>query len=187
MSLRQLVILAAGGLGAWVVWRLGSGSGLDGLEFTLTPPETVGTPGDYLAKLARVESSGNPLAKALTSSASGLYQFTKATWEALGGTWGVNPALPFGGLAVDAAEQTARAAALTTANAAQLAAAGIATTDPNIYAAHFLGPVAAIRVLTSGDSAPLSGLLSSATLAANPFLTGWTVAQFKRWLAQKMG
>lgn len=37
-------------------------------------------PKDYFDKLAFVESSNNPKAKAKTSSAAGLYQFTEETW-----------------------------------------------------------------------------------------------------------
>ena len=37
---------------------------------------------DYLVDVARVESGYNPTAKASTSSARGLYQFTKQTWLA---------------------------------------------------------------------------------------------------------
>ncbi len=38
---------------------------------------------EYYRTLAMIESSGNPNAKASTSSASGLYQFTKGTWKNL--------------------------------------------------------------------------------------------------------
>ena len=37
---------------------------------------------DYLFDVARVESGYNPSAKASTSSARGLYQFTRQTWLA---------------------------------------------------------------------------------------------------------
>ena len=37
---------------------------------------------DYLFDVARVESGYNPAAQASTSSARGLYQFTKQTWLA---------------------------------------------------------------------------------------------------------
>ena len=36
---------------------------------------------EYLPKLSRIESGDNPDAKSKTSSATGLYQFTEATWK----------------------------------------------------------------------------------------------------------
>jgi hypothetical protein len=36
---------------------------------------------DYFERLAFIESSNNPKAKAKTSSAAGLYQFTEGTWQ----------------------------------------------------------------------------------------------------------
>ena len=186
MSARGLAILGSVAALAYVGLRLwGDQAGLGVPD--VTGPTPVNPPGDYLAKLARVESGANPNAKAPTSSASGLFQFVRSVWEALGGTWGPNPLLPFGGQAVSIEEQTARAAQLTAQNVAALADAGIPITDPNVYAAHFLGATAAIRVLLAPPSAMLSSLVSSATIAANPFLSGWTVAQFQHWLSQKMG
>lgn len=41
----------------------------------------VGPTEDYLNRLAIVESGGNPKAKAKTSSAAGLFQFTEGTWK----------------------------------------------------------------------------------------------------------
>lgn len=45
---------------------------------------------DYFTRLAHIESGNNPLAKAKTSSAAGLYQFTKGTWEGLTKQLGLN-------------------------------------------------------------------------------------------------
>ena len=42
--------------------------------------ERSGVDFDYLLAQARIESSLNPNARAGTSSAAGLYQFTKGTW-----------------------------------------------------------------------------------------------------------
>src|SRR3546814_12924470 len=48
---------------------------------------------DYLVDVARVESRFNPTAKAPTSPARGLYQFTTQTWLATPERHGVRPAL----------------------------------------------------------------------------------------------
>jgi hypothetical protein len=53
---------------------------------------------DSMLATARAESSLNPAAKAKTSSATGLFQFTKATWLAVakrhGREAGINPDMP---------------------------------------------------------------------------------------------
>lgn len=149
------------------------------------PAPSVGQ--DYFTKLAHAESGGNPLAKAPTSSASGLFQFVKSVALALGLPWGPNPSLPFGGAVVTPDQQLAAIARLTEQNVAGLQAAGIAVTDATLYAAHFLGLTAAIRVLTSPDTAKLITLLPVQVLTANPFLQGFTVADFKAWAARRIG
>ena len=55
-------------------------------------------PDDYWPLLAKIERGNNPMAKAPTSTGSGLYQFLKATWIGEGGKWGTDAKLPFGGL-----------------------------------------------------------------------------------------
>jgi len=50
-------------------------------------------PEDYYTRLAQIESNNNPLAKAKTSSAAGLYQFTKGTWSQLTGELGLDYSL----------------------------------------------------------------------------------------------
>lgn len=45
--------------------------------------ERTNIPNSYYTRLAEIESSNNPNAKASTSSATGLYQFTKGTWKEL--------------------------------------------------------------------------------------------------------
>jgi len=145
-------------------------------------PGGAGAASDYATTTKARESGGDPNAKNPRSSASGLYQFTKATWERLGGKWGADPRKPFGGAAVTPAEQQARFDQLTRQNAAGLARAGIGATNAALYAAHFLGIGTAVRVLKAPASSKLSGLVGSAVMTANPHLRGFTVADFRRWL-----
>lgn len=140
------------------------------------------SPAGYTASTAARESGGDPNAKNPRSTASGLYQFTKSTWERLGGTWGSDPKKPFGGAVVTPAEQQARFNALTAQNAAGLARAGLAATGAALYAAHFLGIATAVRVLKAAPSTNLAPLVGSRVMAANPHLKGFTVADFKRWI-----
>jgi hypothetical protein len=131
------------------------------------------------------ESGGNPLAKNPRSSASGTYQFTKATWQSVGGAWGSDPTKAFGGLTPSAAEQKQRFDMLTSRNGNGLAAAGLAATNAALYAAHFLGLAGAIKVLTAPASASLAQLVGSAVMKANPQLQGFTVADFKSWIGAR--
>lgn len=162
----------------------------------LTPPVSLDTTGntmptatgsDYLSVLAQIESNNNPNAKAKTSSASGLYQFTKATWEALGGQWGPDDSKPFGGLTPSVDEQTRLAQALTDQNASILDKAGIAINNATLYAAHFLGPQQAVAALQANVSTPISNVVSSAAVSANKFLQGMSVGGFMNWLQGKTG
>lgn len=145
-------------------------------------------PDSYFPILAKIESSGNPLAKASTSSASGLYQFLKAQWLGEGGQWGPDPSKAFGGLKPTAVEQTMRARSFTAKNAAYLAHAGVPINAATLYAAHFLGVGTATRLLASRDEMSASDLAGSAATQANPsVLARKTVGQFKQWLAAKTG
>lgn len=142
----------------------------------------------YLARNAQIESSNNPYAKAKTSSASGLFQFTKATWIAEGGQWGNDPNKPFGGLKPSVEEQRARARSLTEKNAAAVRSVGAPLTDGNLYLAHFLGQGGAKSVLRAPPNTPVSEVLSADQINANPsILKGKTVGDVIAWAAQKMG
>ncbi|MBB3348808.1 hypothetical protein [Sphingomonas sp. BK069] len=99
----------------------------------------VGVPMEYWAMLSHIESGDRLYAKATTSSASGLYQFVKATWLGEGGRWGDNPALPFGGLKPSAEEQLARVKTFTAKNVAALRRLGAPINKASLYAAHFMG------------------------------------------------
>ena len=141
----------------------------------------------YFDRLAQVESGNRPFIKASTSSASGLFQFIKSTWQNLGGSWGSDPSKAFGGLRPSEAEQRQRINTFTQQNAQILAGAGVPLTGQNLYAAHFLGAGTAKKILGAADGAAVSGLVGSGVVSANPFLRGMTVGDFKAWLDKKFG
>ncbi len=154
----------------------GAGAALDGSDVSA-----------YLARLSAAEDpSGDLYAKNPYSSASGLYQFTKATWTALGGDWGPDPTQAFGGLRPSADEQTARAQQLTAGNASILDRAGQAINSLTLYAAHIFGAGKAARVLGADPSTQLADLVGPSTVAKNPAL-GSTVSSFLDYLARKVG
>ena len=206
MSARGLVALGALAGAAWLLWRR-SGTSLavdsltpplalpDGFSDPFLPPglyspadQAAPAPGggsDYAARLIAAESGGDPSAKNPGSSASGVYQFTKKTWQAVGGAWGSDPSKAFGGLTPSLAEQTARFNQLTAANAAGLLRKGISVTDAALYIAHFLGLPTALRVLAASPSASLAAVVGSDVMTANPKLSGFTVADFLSWASGK--
>jgi len=145
-------------------------------------------PADYFVKLAKIESGTRPYVKASTSSASGLYQFIRATWLGEGGSWGQDMTQAFGGLRPSTDEQTARARTFTQKNADALARAGVKVTDASLYAAHFLGVGTAIRVLGQPSNTPIEQVTSPDQRAANPSIIGpgKTVGDFTAWLARKV-
>ncbi len=143
-------------------------------------------PADYLSTLARIESGNRPFVKAKTSSASGLYQFTRKTWTDLGGAWGPHTDLAFGGLEPSPSEQIARARELTQENADRLAQLGLDLTSANLYGAHFLGPHLAGLALKADDAAHLARIVGPAVVKANEFLADFSVADFKAWLDRKV-
>jgi hypothetical protein len=133
----------------------------------------------YLYHQARIESGLNPNAKASTSSASGLYQFTEQTWLATmkqhgaehGLNWAAN-AITRGSnghyyvsdaatkqeiMALRQSPETSAAMAGEYASDNQdylQAKLGRTTTPTDLYMAHFLGPAGAARFLKALDSNP---------------------------------
>ena len=168
-------------------------AGLDtmaALDQLLPAPAAPSTaiPDDYWPMLSKIESGDRPYVQAPTSSASGLYQFIKSTWEAEGGKWGPTLRPAFGGLRPSEAEQLARAKTFTAKNAAYLSARGIPINKASLYAAHFFGPVTAARVIAADVNARADEIAGAAATNANPsILKGKTVGQFLTWLHGKTG
>lgn len=145
-------------------------------------------PDAYWPLLASIESGNNPKAKARTSSASGLYQFVRATWIGEGGKWGPDMSKPFGGLTPAADEQTARARTFTQKNAVALLRAGVAINLASLYAAHFAGVRTAARLILADVKASAEQIAGEAATAANEsILRGKTVGEFLTWLHRKTG
>jgi hypothetical protein len=158
---------AAGGSASPVMTAVQDASARTGIDF------------DYLVDVARVESGFNPTAQASTSSARGLYQFTRSTWLATLDRHGADHGLGWaanvigrdasGRLTVtdptlrqqimdlrdDPAASAAMAAAFTSDNRAYVESRIGRTAEPvDLYLAHFLGSGGAVKFLTAMAADP---------------------------------
>lgn len=157
---------------------------IEGIE----PVKVSEIPDDYWPMLAKIESGNRPYIKASSSSASGLYQFIRSTWLSVGGKWGGDMSLAFGGLKPSEAEQLARAKTFTEGNATVLKKQGIPINKASLYAAHFLGAGTAANVIKADVSERADVLAGPDATKANPsILKGKTVGQFLTWLHGKTG
>lgn len=148
-------------------------------------------------KIIQVESGGKNIANQsgeggkATSSAFGLAQFTKGTFEGLAGKAGKENPLygkTWDDYKSDTGLQKEALNQLMDTNRQYLEKQKVSTSDAAIYLAHFLGPSGAVKVLSQPDSAPLSGAISPSQMEANPMLQKMsTVADIKEWADKKMG
>lgn len=140
--------------------------------------ERVGVDFDFLMRTAQRESALNPAARARTSSASGLFQFIESTWLATlhrhGASHGYGRYASLIERASDGGYRVAdgrrrevldlrfdpQAASLMAAELASDSAAylrgriGRDPTGGELYAAHFLGPAGAARLIQAHESSP---------------------------------
>jgi hypothetical protein len=140
---------------------------------------------DYLVRTAQRESNFNPMARAPTSSAAGLFQFTKGTAQQYGLS---NP--------FDPVANADAAARLAKDNGAVLQAQGHNAKAPELYAAHFLGAAGADRFLDglkANPNAPAAAFVEPRQAAANRAIfynkdgTPKTTAQVYNSFSQSMG
>jgi hypothetical protein len=121
-----------------------------------TASAATGADFDYLVKTAQRESNFDPSAKASTSSATGLFQFTEGTWmevlERYGAKHGVDPSNLTDkaklGLRTDADLSARMAGELARENGKILGKKlGRPATSAELYTAHFMGPQDAARLI----------------------------------------
>lgn len=129
--------------------------------------ERTGVSRDYLLGMAAQESAFNPNAKASTSSATGLMQFTDGTWNQMVNKYGAEY-----GLTADGRRdpyQSAMAGALyAKENQAYLQnKINRPLTPTDLYAAHFLGPGGAATLLRADGNAYAANVAKPNQVAAN--------------------
>ncbi len=106
----------------------------------------------YLQTIAQIESGGNPNAKAGTSSAAGMFQFTEGTWKDMTKKMGKNYTLED---RFDPQKSAEVAAFFTAQNKKTLeAGTGRAASNTDQYMAHFLGAGGAVKFLNAMQQNP---------------------------------
>lgn len=145
---------------------------------------------NLMKKIINVESGGKANAQAKTSSAFGLGQFTKGTFESLakrkdssvfGKSWEDYKTDP--NLQISALQD------LIKINQEQLQKNKIQVTDSATYLAHFLGAGGASKVLKASNDTDIKSLVDENAYKANQkiFDQAKTVGGLKMWAARKMG
>lgn len=121
----------------------------------------------YLDAVADIESNGDPFARAATSTAKGIYQFTKGTWNTLVARHGER----FGITEQDIWNPNAQrvmARLLTMENGNHLMRlTGKEPAEKDLYMAHFLGPSRAATVINNQGSNLLAANLFPDAAKAN--------------------
>jgi hypothetical protein len=150
-------------------------------------PVAAGGPLDltrYYQKTMSAESSGNPNARAKTSSATGLFQFVDRTWKGLMKRYPQLGLTPEG--RTDPAQQKRAMEVFTQENIKSLKSAGLPVTNGTLYLAHFAGDGGAKAVLRADSKTPVEKILKPEAIEANEFLRGKTAGWLIRWAERKM-
>ncbi|MGO4637238.1 phage tail length tape measure family protein [Mesorhizobium sp. 2RAF45] len=146
-------------------------------QFELELDKAGGAIDSFVDHVVKAESGGNNNAKNPNSSATGAGQFIESTWldlfkryfpdRAEGMTRGAILALR-----TDANVSRSLIEAYAKENAAVLQSAGVHVDEAALQLAHFLGAGDAAKVLTAASGTPLAGLISAASIKANPTILG---------------
>lgn len=153
-------------------------------------PGAAGNMDNLMKKIINVESGGKANAQAKTSSAFGLGQFTKGTFESLAKR---KDSAVFGksweDYKTDPNLQIAALQDLIKINQDQLQKNKIQVTDSATYLAHFLGAAGATKVLKATNETDIKSLVDENAYKANQkiFDQAKTVGGLKMWAAKKMG
>lgn len=131
----------------------------------------------YVDRVIKAESGGKANAKNPNSSATGVGQFIASTWLDLFRRYYPQQAANMGRDAILALRKDAEVSkrlieAYAEENAKALQKAGVAVTEANLHLSHFLGVGDAIKVLKAAPGTKLAGLVSSASIKANPTILG---------------
>jgi hypothetical protein len=140
---------------------------------------------DYYQRLAMAESSGKAEAKAATSSAAGLYQFTEGTWKEYNKKYGLGLKLDD---RFDPAKSKLVVEKFTEDNKKQLKQhLGTDPTDTDLYAAHFLGVSGAKKFLSAAPKKLAKDVVTPDQYKANKSIFYDSKTKKPRTVAQVYG
>lgn len=161
--------------------------GVPGQDLAPTPARNPRAPGfapgagqaapttqDYLGRLMQLESGGRNIETQVgggTSSAFGLYQITKTTFDSL--VANAPPGSPLRGktfedMKSDVELQRVAVTALTDSNVKMLAQRGLSTSDAAKYMSHVLGYPTAARILEANTNLAIDKVVSQRAMINNP-------------------
>lgn len=143
----------------------------------------------FLDRVAMAESGGNPNAKAKTSSASGLYQFTDPTWRGMVNKYGAETGITINDKAKPD-KQKIMAELLTKENTDAYTRAGIQPDDADLYMAHFLGAPSAVKARKNMDAYAAAMFPDAAEANKSIFYANGKprkVSEVRQLLAKKIG
>jgi len=132
-----------------------------------------GPSGDYQANLFKRESNNNTMAQASGSSARGLGQFTKGTWNSVAQRYpdlGLTPVTPNSDGRTDPEQMVRATKAFTAENEGLLAKSGLPVNDATRYSMHIFGSGGGRRFVAgtlSNPDAPASAYVNPDQVAAN--------------------
>lgn len=161
---------------------------LKNIQQQIDPPKSDSSaevPQKIKDTIKQIESQGQWHAQNPDSTAGGLYQFTKSTWDTIRKEAPELGLTEMGRVSKDTEQQERAMDYYTQDNMAKLKAAKLPLDTEDIYAAHFLGGQTAVQVLSAPDKAKLKTLVGEQVMEANKFKPTMTVGDFKDWILQK--
>lgn len=148
-------------------------------ELIRSAAKARGVDPELALRIAERESSLDPTAKNKRSSAYGLFQVTDDTWKQYGG----DPAKRR-----DLQENVRVGLDVISSNRDTfIKQFGREPNSGELYTMHFLGRTGGPKLLKADPAAPISSVVSSKVLKANPDIRNKTVGEFIASMQQKMG
>lgn len=147
--------------------------------------------GSLLNKIAYVESGNNPNARASTSSATGLFQFTRRTWNDIVNKYGASHGITHDDIESPEAQRIMMSYLTRDNMVGLLNSTGKVPTEADIYLAHFLGVGSAAKLINNIGTQQLAANMFPAAAQANRALfykdgVPVTIEQLYQTMSRKM-
>lgn len=145
-----------------------SGKNSDVKQIITEAAKTTGVDPNIMKTFAAVESGFNPNARASTSSATGLFQFTQATWNEQLGKHGRKYNIPPNASPTDPRANSLLAGELIKSNLKSIESVKPNPTATDAYLTHFLGAGGARTFLAAEPTRPAAEVMPRAAQANKP-------------------